>query len=131
MWGLASGSAPSRMLIVVERDADFGDDGALHGKDGPLPIRRVPRSVQTPFNKAVEAELARRDHAWREDQNGPWEDGLFPIAVNLDDRGERASTETAYLTDAVRRRPNLAVWTESHAERVAISCGRAVPSQRL
>ena len=29
----------------LERDADFGDDGALHGKDGPLPIRRVPRSV--------------------------------------------------------------------------------------
>lgn len=110
----------------LERDADFGDDEALHGKNGPLPIRRVPRSAQTPFNRAVEAELASRGHAWREDQNGRWEDGLFPIAVNLDDRGERASIATAYLTDAVRRRPNLAVWTEAHAERVEVSGGRAV-----
>ena len=113
----------------LERDADFGDDGALHGKDGPLPIRRVPRSAQTPFNRAVEAELANRGHARREDQNGRWEDGLFPIAVNLDYGGARASIATAYLTDAVRRRPNLAVWTETHAERVEISGGRAVSAR--
>jgi 5-(hydroxymethyl)furfural/furfural oxidase len=122
-WGWADVLPFFRKL---ERDADFGDDEALHGEDGPLPIRRVPRPVQTPFNKAVEAELARRGHARREDQNGAWEDGLFPIAVNLDDRGERASVATAYLTDAVRRRPNLAVWTEAHADRVEISGGRAV-----
>lgn len=110
----------------LERDTDFGDDATLHGIDGPLPIRRVPRSAHTAFNREVEAELARRGHAWREDQNGAWEDGLFPIAVNLDDRGERASIATAYLTDAVRRRPNLAIWTETHADRVVVSGGRAV-----
>jgi 5-(hydroxymethyl)furfural/furfural oxidase len=125
-WGWADVLPFFRKL---ERDADYGDDGALHGKDGPLPIRRIPRSLQTPFNRGVEAELARRGHAWREDQNGRWEDGLFPIAVNLDDRGERASIATAYLTDAVRRRPNLAVWTGAHAERLEISGGRAVSAK--
>jgi 5-(hydroxymethyl)furfural/furfural oxidase len=125
-WGWADVLPFFRKL---ERDADFGGDETLHGKDGPLPIRRVPRPVQTPFNKAVEAELGRRGHAWHKDQNGAWEDGLFPIAVNLDDRGERASVATAYLTDAVRRRPNLAVWTEAHAEQVEISGGRAVSAR--
>ncbi|HEY4253710.1 MAG TPA: GMC oxidoreductase, partial [Roseomonas sp.] len=65
-------------------------------------------------------------YAAREDQNGAWEDGVYPIAVNLDDAGHRTSTATVYLTDAVRRRPNLTLWTETRAERVLFEGTRAV-----
>ena len=114
----------------LETDADFGDDSALHGNAGPLPIRRIPRAVHTEFIRAVEAALNRQGFASHEDQNGVWEDGVFPIAVNLDDHGHRASVATAYLTDAVRRRPNLAIWTEATAERLVFD-GATVVGARI
>ena len=110
----------------LETDADFGDDSALHGNAGPLPIRRVPRSVHTAFIRGVEAALNSQGFASRADQNGAWEDGVFPIAVNLDPQGRRASVATAYLTDAVRRRPNLAIWTDATAERLVFQGPRVV-----
>ena len=109
----------------LEADQEFGAT-PLHGGDGPLPIRRIPRSAHSGFTRATEAELVRRGWAAREDQNGEWEDGVFPITVNLDDAGRRAGVATAYLTDAVRRRPNLAIWTGAHADDLVIEEGRAV-----
>lgn len=121
-WGWADVLPVFRAL---ETDAEFGDDSALHGKDGPFPIRRIPRSEHAGFVRATEAVMNRRGFASREDQNGAWEDGVFPIAVNLDASGRRASVATAYLTDAVRRRPNLTIWTEARAERL-VAEGRRI-----
>ncbi|MCC7282288.1 MAG: GMC family oxidoreductase N-terminal domain-containing protein [Acetobacteraceae bacterium] len=114
----------------LESDADFGDDPVLHGNDGPLPIRRVPRAAHTAFIRAVEAALNRQGFVSRADQNGAWEDGVYPIAVNLDAANRRASVATAYLTDAVRRRPNLAIWTGTRARRL-IADGRRIIGARL
>jgi 5-(hydroxymethyl)furfural/furfural oxidase len=110
----------------LEQDLDLGADTGLHGQDGPLPIQRVPRSRHTPFARQVEAELRRRGYPGREDQNGLWEDGVFPITVNLDSSGHRTSTATVYLTAAVRNRPNLTLWTGTEAERVLFQGQRAV-----
>lgn len=112
----------------LERDADFGRD-ALHGDAGPLPIRRVGRGEHAGFAQAVEGELGRRGFASREDQNGTWEDGVYPITVNLDDEGRRAGAATAYLTDTVRGRANLTVWTDSRVERVVLEGRRAVGAE--
>jgi 5-(hydroxymethyl)furfural/furfural oxidase len=110
----------------LEQDLDLGAETELHGQDGPLPIQRVPRARHTPFARQVEAELGRQGHASREDQNGRWEDGVFPITVNLDRAGRRTSTATVYLTTAVRARPNLTLWTGTEAERVLFQGRRAV-----
>jgi 5-(hydroxymethyl)furfural/furfural oxidase len=110
----------------LERDQDYGRRDILHNDDGPLPIRRIPRTLHTGFAKAVELELGTRGYASHEDQNGPWEDGVFPIATNLDENGRRASAATSYLTDEVRRRANLTIWTETQAEHVLLVGGRAV-----
>ncbi len=109
----------------LETDADFADDETLHGSDGPFPIRRVPRTEHAGFVRAAEAVMNRRGLASREDQNGAWEDGVYPIAVNLDAAGRRASVATVYLTEAVRRRPNLTIWTEARAERL-VAEGRRI-----
>ena len=108
----------------LERDQDYGRRDPLHNDDGPLPIRRIPRSQHTRFAQAVEAHLGTRGYASHDDQNGKWEDGVFPIATNLDEHGHRASTATAYLTAEVRRRPNLTIWPETRAERVLLQAGR-------
>jgi 5-(hydroxymethyl)furfural/furfural oxidase len=110
----------------LERDAEFGSDAHLHGVDGPVPIRRLPREAQPCFARKVEEELLERGFAARDDQNGHWEDGVFPIAVNMDESGRRASFATAYLSEAVRRRPNLAIRTGTTVERLRIEAGRAV-----
>jgi 5-(hydroxymethyl)furfural/furfural oxidase len=125
-WGWADVLPYFRKL---ERDQDYGRSDVLHNDDGPLPIRRVPRSQHTGFARAVEAELSTRGYAGHEDQNGHWEDGVFPIATNLDENGRRASTATAYLTPDVRRRPNLTIWPETRAERIVLEGGRAVGAQ--
>ncbi|MXP64997.1 FAD-binding protein, partial [Roseomonas sp. M0104] len=114
----------------LESDLDLGADDAVHGNGGPLPIQRVPRDIHTPFARQVEAELNRQGHPSREDQNGAWEDGVFPITVNLDRAGRRTSTATVYLTDAVRARPNLTLWTETEAERLLFE-GRRVTGAAL
>jgi 5-(hydroxymethyl)furfural/furfural oxidase len=98
----------------LERDQDF--DGPLHGKDGPMPLRRIasgwPRFVRGVF-KAVESQ------GWRniKDQNGAFSDGYFPIAIcNIDDH--RVSSAMGYLTRAVRQRPNLEILGATRAERL-------------
>ncbi len=113
----------------LERDQDYGKRDPLHNDDGPLPICRIPRSKFSGFATAVEAEAKARGYASHDDQNGAWEDGVFPIAVNLDNHGHRASAATAYLTQAVRQRPNLTIWAETKAERVLFDGTRAVGAQ--
>ncbi|WP_376093138.1 GMC family oxidoreductase [Roseomonas sp. CCTCC AB2023176] len=103
----------------AERDLDLPDD-PLHGRDGPFPIRRVRRDHFAPFVRAVEDALTARGHPACADQNGAWEDGTFPAATNLDEEGQRASVATAYLTSAVRARPNLAIRTGTPVERLTL-----------
>ena len=113
----------------LERDADYGATDPLHNDDGPMPIRRVPRAHHTGFASAIEGELGARGYASRDDQNGTWQDGVFPITVNLDEEGRRASAATAYLTAAVRQRQNLTIWTDTRARRVLLEGRRTVGAE--
>ncbi len=104
----------------LERDVDF--DGPYHGKDGPIPIRRISDSRMSPLARGVIASLKAQGFPQLPDQNGKWEDGVFVGAVAVDDKGQRIPTSVAYLSDAVRRRPNLEIITEHLAEKL---CWRA------
>ena len=100
--------------------------GLLHGHDGPLPIQSIPRSEWTGFTKAVAEAIGPEGLGVGDDQNGPWRTGLIPTSINVDERGQRASTAVAYLTDAVRRRPNLTILPETVVRRVVVEDGRAI-----
>jgi 5-(hydroxymethyl)furfural/furfural oxidase len=91
----------------LERDLDFS--GEHHGSDGPIPIRRVPRSEWPGFSAAVAESVVDSGLPWIEDQNTPdFQPGVFPLAINnADDR--RASAAISYLTWEVRARPNLTI----------------------
>ncbi|QPC92619.1 GMC family oxidoreductase [Mesorhizobium sp. INR15] len=93
-----------RYFRRLERDVDF--DGPLHGKQGPIPIRRIMPSEWPLFSRAVAAALAEAGYKDIEDQNANFGDGYFPVAIsNLYDR--RVSTAIGYLDNSVRRRENL------------------------
>ncbi len=94
----------------LERDQDY--DGPLHGKDGRIPVRRIMRNAWPGFSHTAEAAMAEAGFRDIEDQNGCFEDGYFPMAItNLYDR--RVSAAIGYLDNAVRRRPNLAIWDKT------------------
>ena len=101
----------------LERDCDF-DDPVYHGREGPIPIRRIRPECMSPFVQAVCATLVARGHPARPDQNGAWADGVYIGAVATSDQGERVPASVAYLTPQVRRRPNLQIRTDVLAERV-------------
>jgi 5-(hydroxymethyl)furfural/furfural oxidase len=111
----------------LETDLDF--EGALHGKDGPIPIRRISRPDWPPFGAAVGAAFAASGVPFRSDQNGEFEDGIFPPAFsNRSDR--RVSAASAYLDEATRRRGNLTVWAGTHVEGIVMD-GRRVQGVRI
>lgn len=114
-------------FLKIEADRDFS--GPLHGQDGPLSIRRIGDDRISPFVDRVMKTLARRGHAIRPDQNGPWEDGAFRGAIAVSDKGERLPTSLVYLTPEVRRRPNLRIITESVANSILFEGRRAVGAQ--
>lgn len=106
----------------LECDRDF--DGPLHGKDGPIPIRRVERARWNAYTHAMAAALGASGLKFIEDQNGGWEDGYFPAAQNNLDSG-RISTAIAYLDAAVRARPNLRILTNAHVREIGFEGLRA------
>lgn len=111
----------------IEADRDF--DGPLHGKDGPLSIRRISDDRISPFVEQVMKTLETRGHPIRPDQNGPWEDGTFRGAVAVSDEGERLPTSIAYLTPEVRSRANLKIITDSTATRILFDGIRATGAE--
>jgi 5-(hydroxymethyl)furfural/furfural oxidase len=106
----------------IERDMDF--DGPLHGKSGPIPIRRIGCEAWPKFSQA--AAVAFRDAGFRElrDQNAEFEDGFFPVAIsNIYDR--RVSSAIGYLDNTTRRRPNLDILADTTVRGIVMEGTRA------
>lgn len=111
----------------LERDLDF-DDG-FHGSDGPITIRRFPREDWSDFAAKTANLLEKRGFAYVEDQNGRWQDGIMPVAASIDENEHRVSCALAYLSDSVRRRPNLKIRTETLACRIVWDGRRAIGAE--
>jgi choline dehydrogenase len=106
----------------LERDLDFHDD--YHGSDGPLPIRRHSPEELVPVQAAFLEACAERGYPPCADSNAPGTSGYGPHAMNkLDNR--RISAAEAYLTAAVRARPNLRIRPHTHVRRVLFENKRA------
>jgi 5-(hydroxymethyl)furfural/furfural oxidase len=108
----------------LERDLDISGPG--HGRAGPIPVRRPDPDEAGPFVHALARAEASEGLTWRADQNGAWEDGLYPIALNVDEAWHRVSAARGYLTAEVRARPNLTILTGAEARRVVFEGTRAV-----
>ena len=90
----------------LENDWDF--DGTLHGKAGPVPIRRTKPDEWAPLAKAVHAFAQERQIAFIADMNGDFRDGYGAVPMSNWPR-QRASAAICYLDADVRRRGNLSI----------------------
>lgn len=94
----------------VERDLDF--DGPLHGRDGRIPVRRIPRDKWAGHAQAVGRAFEAKGFKYLPDQNGEFVDGYFPVThSNAEER--RVSAAMGYLDAETRKRPNLTISTET------------------
>ena len=112
-WGW-SGMLP--YLKKLERDLDF--DGDLHGRTGPIPIRRLFPQTGRGSRPRSSKPAKRRASPIGPITTARFEDGSFPLPLsNENDR--RVSTAVGYLDAETRRRHNLAIFPDSMVERLA------------
>ena len=90
----------------LESDWDF--DGALHGKDGPVPIRRTKAEDWASLATAVHTFAQDRQIPFIADMNADFRDGYGAVPMsNWPEK--RASAAICYLAADVRRRGNLTI----------------------
>ena len=90
----------------LENDFDFG--GGMHGSDGPVPVRRLPKDQWPPVCRALQDFADERQIPFVADMNADFRDGYaVPPISNWPDK--RASAAICYLGAEVRARPNLTV----------------------
>jgi len=93
----------------VERDLDFDDE--WHGRDGRIPVRRIPEAEWPLHSKATAEAFAHAGFKRLADQNGAFEDGFFPLTVNVTET--RVSAAIGYLDAETRARANLTISTDT------------------
>lgn len=94
----------------VERDLDF--DGPYHGKDGRIPVRRIPREHWTRHSQAFADAFQEAGHQYLPDQNGEFVDGYFPV-THSNQAEQRVSAAMGYLDLDTRKRANLTISTNT------------------
>jgi choline dehydrogenase len=110
------------LFCKLESDHDF--DTAWHGRDGPVPIRRVPGPELRAHQAATIDAAIACGHDVIDDHNRPGACGAGPTPRNALD-GLRVSTALAYLEPA-RARHNLDVRAGALVDRVLLRGDRAV-----
>jgi len=96
----------------VERDMDF--DGAWHGNEGRIPVRRIFPDLWPEHAKAAAETFKKAGYEFLIDQNGEFRDGYFPITIsNVYER--RVSAAIGYLDPGTRMRDNLTISTHTQA----------------
>ena len=106
----------------LETDLDIRDD--FHGTDGPIPVRRIPRSDWLPVNEAFYQALLAAGFPQDSDMNSPDGTGAGPVPMNNPDN-VRTSAALAYLNPN-RHRLNLTVKAGVLGQRVVFDGNRAV-----
>ncbi len=107
----------------VERDLDF--DGPLHGKDGRIPVRRIPQQHWTRHSQAVAEACRLAGYMFLPDQNGEFVDGYFPV-THSNHAEQRVSAAMGYLDSDTRNRANLTIATDTHVKALLFEGTRCV-----
>ena len=112
----------------VERDLDF--DGPYHGKDGRIPVRRIPEEHWTKHSLAVAEACKQAGYAFVPDQNGEFIDGYFPV-THSNEAEQRVSAAMGYLDRETRKRANLTISTDTVVKELLFEGTRCVGVKAL
>jgi len=107
----------------VECDLDF--DGPFHGKDGRIPVRRIPQAHWTAHAQAVGEACRLAGYPFLPDQNGEFVDGYFPVTHSNQDE-QRVSAAMGYLDRETRKRANLTISTDTQVRELLFEGTRCV-----
>jgi 5-(hydroxymethyl)furfural/furfural oxidase len=107
----------------VERDLDF--DGPFHGKDGRIPVRRIPQEHWTRHSQAVAEACKLAGYTFLPDQNGEFVEGYFPV-THSNQAEQRVSAAMGYLDRDTRRRANLTISTDTQVKELLFEGTRCV-----
>ncbi|EUA92271.1 lycopene cyclase family protein [Mycobacterium ulcerans str. Harvey] len=108
---------------AIETDLDF--DTPVHGRTGPIPVRRI--RDQTGVTQRFVTAAQRAGFGWIADLNDVGPDiaaGVGAVPLNIVD-GVRTGSGAAYLLPALGR-PNLTLLEETRAQQVRFSAATAV-----
>lgn len=92
---------------------------------GPIPLQQIPRRQWSNLSLAIADAFAACNVPYSEDINadaGP-SHGPLPLSIY---GSQRVSTANAYLTAAVRARPNLRVMSETEVSRLIVKDRRVI-----
>jgi 5-(hydroxymethyl)furfural/furfural oxidase len=112
----------------VERDVDF--DGPYHGKDGRIPVRRIPQAHWTEHSHAVAEACKLAGFSFLPDQNGEFTDGYFPV-THSNESEQRVSAAMGYLDRETRKRSNLTISTDTRITELLFEGTRCVGVKAL
>ena len=107
-------------FIRLETDQDIENE--LHGRDGPILLRRHPPDELVPMQRAFLDACAALGYPACADHNDPTTTGYGPHPMNKQN-GLRVSTAIAYLMPA-HTRPNLTIRPHTNVRRVVCDGGR-------
>lgn len=112
----------------VERDLDF--DGPYHGKEGRIPVRRIPQEHWTKHSHAAAEAFKLAGYPFLPDQNGEFVDGYFPV-THSNESEQRVSAAMGYLDRETRKRANLTISTETQVKELLFEGTRCVGVKAL
>jgi 5-(hydroxymethyl)furfural/furfural oxidase len=107
----------------VERDLDF--DGPFHGKDGRIPVRRIPQAHWTAHSHAVAEACKLAGYTFLPDQNGEFVEGYFPV-THSNQAEQRVSAAMGYLDRETRARANLTISTDTQVKELLFEGMRCI-----
>jgi 5-(hydroxymethyl)furfural/furfural oxidase len=97
----------------VERDLDYSNE--WHGKEGHIPVRRIPVEHWTKHAKAVGEACKLAGYKFLPDQNGEFVEGYFPV-THSNASEQRVSAAIGYLGAETRKRSNLTISTNTQVK---------------
>ncbi len=112
----------------VERDEDVDDP--FHGRDGHIPVRRIPEKHWTGFALATAQAFKSAGMSYLPDQNGEFKDGYFPL-THSNSNEQRVSAAIGYLNRDVRKRANLEISTETQVSELLFEATRCIGVRAL
>jgi choline dehydrogenase len=124
-WNLPSWGYEDLLPSFKKLESRVGGDNALHGRNGPFPVRQFTRVDITPMQRAFMD--ASRLHGFKEidDFDGSDANGVGAYPMNIVD-GARINTGMSYLSSDVRARNNLRIRADCLVDVVLFEGRRAI-----
>ncbi|MFJ2540261.1 MULTISPECIES: GMC oxidoreductase [unclassified Pseudomonas] len=127
-WDLPGWSYDDMLPAFKKLESHSRGGSALHGHEGPLPVKQLSNLDVTPMQRAFIQATFAYGYKIIDDFDGADANGVGPYPMNIVD-GVRINTGMAYLTEQVRARSNLQIQADSLVDKVLFEGRRAIGVQ--